>query len=143
MLAIWSNADAARRLNFGDTVYYTKLRPYKLPCLTLSCSSKLWNSDTRCAYVWTPFCRGVANIVDGDSSIAASFNFHSARDLSSTVNIILGQMELSSVGMQISVDPNVISSIVGDLENVIASWGRVDKKRIAEIIGRIEALVTR
>ena len=85
----------------------------------------------------------VANIVDGDSSIAASFNFHSARDLSSTVNIILGQMELSSVGMQISVDPNVISSIVGDLENVIASWGRVDKKRIAEIIGRIEALVTR
>ena len=85
----------------------------------------------------------VAKIVDQDGSIAASFSFQGAWNLSSTVNLILDEMELSSSSKQTDVDQSALSSIVTDLKSVIASWSGASKQRISEIIRRIEGLVTR
>jgi len=94
-------------------------------------SSKIWGENA------------VAKIVDQDGSIAASFSFQGAWNLSSTVNLILDEMELSSSSKQTDVDQSALSSIVTDLKSVIASWSGASKQRISEIIRRIEGLVTR
>ena len=85
----------------------------------------------------------VAKIFDQDGSIAASFSFQGAWNFSSTVNLILDEMELSSSSKQTDVDQSALSSIVTDLKSVIASWSGASKQRISEIIRRIEGLVTR
>ena len=87
--------------------------------------------------------KAVAKIVDQGGGIAASFSFQGAWDFSSTVNLILDQMELSSSSKQTNVDLSAVSSIVKDLKDVVASWSGASKEQITEIIRRIERIVAR